>query len=312
MKKQFRSSAQALAGAVLLALPVLLSAVLTGCAAKPRTGPALSAADPEAARRGEYLFDAANCTGCHTDSKHGGARLAGGGALETPFGTYYSRNITPDPVYGIGAWSDADFLQALRRGIAPDGGHYFSAFPFPAFTFMSDRDILDIRAYLATQKPVAQPNRPHDVGFPFDMRLSMVLWRSLYFTPGPLAPDPAQSAAWNRGAYLATAVAHCGECHTPRTALGGLDQDRRFGGNRLSGAPGKLAPNISTDPKDGIGRWQAADIVDLLKSGMTPNGDFVTAPMSEVVDGTAKLTDDDRMAIATYLKSLTAVPGKGG
>jgi mono/diheme cytochrome c family protein len=303
MKRQFRSGAQACAVAILLAL--------ASCEAKPPTGPAPHAADADAARRGEYLFNAANCTNCHTDAKHGGARLAGGGAIETPFGTYYSPNITPDPVYGIGAWSDADFLQALRRGIAPDGGHYFSAFPFPAFTFMSDRDILDIRAYLATQKPVAQPNRPHDVGFPFDMRLSMVAWRALYFTPGPLAPDPAQSAEWNRGAYLTIAVAHCGECHTPRTALGGPELDRRFGGHRLSGATGKLAPNISPDRQDGIGQWPAEDIAELLKSGMTPKGDFVAAPMSEVVDGTAKLTDADRMAIATYLKSVPAVPGKG-
>ena len=304
MTRQFRSGARACAAAILLAL--------AGCEAKPPTGPASHAADADAARRGEYLFNAANCVGCHTDTKHGGARLAGGGAIETPFGTYYSANITPDPVYGIGAWGDADFLQALRRGIAPDGGHYFSAFPFPAFTFMTDRDILDIRAYLATQTPVAQPNRPHDVGFPFDMRLSMVAWRALYFTPGPLAPDPAQSAEWNRGAYLTIAAAHCGECHTPRTALGGPEQNRRFGGHRLSGAQGKLAPNISPDRTDGIGQWRAEDIAELLKSGMMPNGDFVAAPMSEVVDGTAKLTDADRMAIATYLKSLPAVPGKGG
>ncbi len=300
MKRQFGAGA----AAILLAL--------VGCAAQPPAGPAtIATRDPQAARRGEYLFNAGNCVACHTDSKHGGARLAGGGAIETPFGTYYSGNITPDPIYGIGAWSDADFLQALRQGVAPDGSHYFSAFPFPAFTFMTDRDILDIRAYLATQAPVAQPNRPHDVGFPFDMRLSMVAWRALYFTPGPLAPDPAQSAEWNRGAYLTIAVGHCGECHTPRTALGGPDQDHRFGGHRLSGTPGKLAPNISTDRQDGIGQWRAEEIAELLKSGMTPKGDFVAAPMSEVVDGTAKLTDADRMAIATYLKSLPAVPGKG-
>ncbi|MEI9985671.1 MAG: cytochrome c [Aliidongia sp.] len=309
MSRRFHSRAPVWAAAILMALPVLL----TSCATRSHPVPeAVAAADPEAARRGEYLFNAANCVGCHTDKGHGGARLAGGGAIETPFGTYFSRNITPDPAYGIGAWSDADFLHALRDGISPAGEHYFSAFPFPAFTFMTDRDILDIRAYLATQPPVAQANRPHEVSFPYDVRLSMLLWRALYFQPGPLAPDPTRSAEWNRGAYLAIAVGHCGECHTPRTALGGLDQDRRFGGNKLSGPKGKLAPNISTDLKDGIGKWSVDEIAALLKSGMTPDGDFVAAPMSEVVDGTAKLTDADRMALATYLKSGPAVPGKGG
>jgi mono/diheme cytochrome c family protein len=290
---------------------MLLPFLLAGCATKPHSDAVPVAADPAAAKRGEYLFNAADCVGCHTNGKQG-ARLAGGGAVETPFGSYFSRNITPDPVYGIGAWSDADFLRALRQGISPGGEHYFSAFPFPAFTFMTDRDILDIRAYLQTQPPVAQPNRPHEVSFPYDVRLSMVLWRALYFEPGPLAPDPARSAEWNRGAYLATAVSHCGECHTPRTALGGLDQDRRFGGHKLAGSKGKLAPNISTDTTDGIGKWSVGEIADLLKSGMSPDGDFVAAPMSDVVEGTAKLTDADRMAIATYLKSVPAVPGKGG
>ncbi len=291
---------------------LLLLLILAACAEPQPSGPVAGQPDPDAVQRGAYLAEAANCAGCHTDTKHGGARLAGGGAVETPFGTYFSRNITPDPTAGIGAWRDADFLRALRRGVAPDGSHYFSAFPFPAFTFMTDRDILDIRAYLMTQPPAAQPNRPHEVGFPFDVRASMVLWRALYFEPGPFKPDPAQSEVWNRGAYLVTAVAHCGECHTPRTVLGGLDEDRRFGGNKLSGLNGKLAPNISSDEKDGIGKWRAEEIADLLESGMMPNGDFAAAPMSEVVKGTAKLTDADRLAIATYLKTVPPVPGRGG
>jgi mono/diheme cytochrome c family protein len=284
--------------------------LLAACATKPVE--TVAAADPAAAKRGEYLFNAANCVGCHTDKAHGGARLAGGGAVETPFGSYFSRNITPDPTDGIGAWSDADFLHALRDGISPHGEHYFSAFPFPAFTLMTDRDILDIRAYLMTQPPVAQPNRPHQVDFPYDVRLSMLFWRALYFEPGPFKPDPARSAEWNRGAYLARAVSHCAECHTTRTALGGLDDARPLGGNKLAGPKGKLAPNISADPKDGIGKWSEDDIASLLKSGITPDGDFVAAPMSEVVDGTAKLSDADRMAIAAYLKTVPAVTGKGG
>src|SRR6185437_6623101 len=143
-------------------------------------------------RHGEYLFHAANCVGCHTDKEHGGARLAGGGAVPTPFGTFYSRNITPDPVHGIGAWSDADFIRALRDGVSPDGDFYYPAFPFTSFTGMTDRDLLDIKAYLFAQKPVAQTNRAPDTAVP---RFMLGAWRALEFTPGPMSPEP-------RGAYL--------------------------------------------------------------------------------------------------------------
>ena len=293
---------------------VLLLLQLAGCSLAPPPPPVATEAppDPAAVARGAYLVSAANCIGCHWDKAHGGAPFAGGKAIDTPFGAYYSRNITPDPEHGIGNWTDQDFLRALRAGVAPGGGHYFPAFPFPAFTGMSDGDIRDIRAYLRTRPPAATPNRPHEVGFPFDMRLTMVFWRALYFEEGPLRPDPSQSAEWNRGAYLVKAVAHCGECHTPRTWLGGLDRDRAFNGGTLAGPGAKHAPNITPDAKDGIGKWSVGDITALLRTGITPQGDVVSAPMSEVVEGTAKLTDGDRKAIATYLKTLTPLPGKGG
>jgi mono/diheme cytochrome c family protein len=291
---------------------MLALAAVVACSAQ--TGPVAdrAAPDPDAPRRGQYLFDAANCVECHTDTKNGGARLAGGEAIGTPFGNYFSRNITPDPTYGIGQWRDRDFLQALRQGIAPGGGHYFPAFPFRAFTGMTDRDILDIKAYLMTQAPVAQANKPHDVSFPFDVRGIMVLWRLIYFTQGPLESDPAQSVAWNRGAYLANAVSHCGECHTPRNFLGAPDNRRRFAGLRHAGSPARPAPNLTPDPIDGIGTWSLDDIATVLKTGITPKGDFVLAPMSDVVNGTSKLTDDDRHAIAVYLKSLPAQSTTGG
>ncbi|MBV8653021.1 MAG: cytochrome c [Alphaproteobacteria bacterium] len=268
--------------------------------------------DPAAAARGQYLANAANCVGCHTDKEHGGALFAGGKAVDTPFGAYYSHNITPDPVNGIGAWSDADFLRALRRGVSPTGAHYFPAFPYTSFTRMTDDDIRDIHAYLLTLTPEPTKNRPHDVSFPYDVRLTMVPWRMLYFTPGVFQPDPNHDATWNRGAYLVTAVAHCGECHTPRDFLGAVEDDRAFGGGTLYGPGAKHAPNITPDPADGIGKWSLDNIVTVLKFGQLPNGDFVSAPMSEVVTGTAKLTDADRMAIAVYVKSLPPVPGKGG
>lgn len=276
----------------------------------------MSSSDPGAVTRGEYLVAAANCAGCHTDKDphsdkdRGGTRFAGGKAIDTPFGAFYSRNITFDPAHGIGAWSDSDFLTALRTGISPTGAHYFAAFPFPSFTMMTDRDILDIKAYLSAQPPSPAVNRPHDVPFPLDMRLVMVPWRALYFSEGPFVPNAAQSAEWNRGAYLATAVVHCPECHTPRNFLGALKDDRRFAGAPIYG-PGKhYAPNITSDPHDGIGTWSAGDVVDLLKSGITPKGDFVGGPMAEVVAGTAKLTEADRRAVAVYVKSLPPLPSK--
>jgi mono/diheme cytochrome c family protein len=289
-----------------------MAVVSCGGEAPVATVAPIAAPDPAAVARGQYLVQAANCIGCHTDKEHGGALLAGGKAVETPFGAYYSRNITPDPVNGIGAWSDADFHRALRRGISPAGAHYFPAFPFPSFTRLTDSDISDIRAYLATQPPQPTQNRPHDVSFPFDVRLTMVPWRALYFTPGPFQPDPNRDATWNRGAYLVTAVAHCGECHTPRNFLGAIEADRSFGGGTLVGPGVKHAPNITPDPADGIGKWSPDDIATVLKIGLIPGGDFVGAPMSEVVSGTAKLTDADRTAIAVYLKSVPPVPGKGG
>jgi mono/diheme cytochrome c family protein len=300
------------AAALTLALVAILAACGTQTVAVSGHGPALISADPDASARGEYLFNAADCVGCHSDTKNGGARLAGGKAIETPFGAYFSRNITPDPTYGIGAWSDSDFLRALRQGISPTGAHYFPAFPYTSFTGMTDRDILDIKAYLMTQPAVAQANKPHDVPFPFDARATMVLWRGLYFTEGPFVADATQTAEWNRGAYLVNAVSHCGECHTPRNLLGAVESSRRFAGTTPSDPKVKSAPNITSDPRDGIGSWSLDDIARVLKTGVTPKGDFVAGPMADVVEGTGKLTDGDRRAIALYLKSVPPQSGKGG
>jgi mono/diheme cytochrome c family protein len=280
----------------------------------PRAAASAAPPDPAAAARGEYLFNAAGCLGCHTDKEHGGARLAGGKAIPSAFGTFTSRNITPDPVYGIGAWSPEDFLHALRSGISPSGERYFPAFPFTSFTLMSDRDILDIRAYLFSQpaQPADSHAPPRDVPFPFNVPFSTAPWRVLYFSEGPWAPDPTRDATWNRGAYLVKAVGHCGECHTPRNWLGAPDGARAFNGNRLWGPGAKRAPNITPEARDGIGQWSVDDIATLLKTGITPTGDVVAAPMADIVEGTGKLTDVDRRAIAIYLKSVPALAGKGG
>jgi mono/diheme cytochrome c family protein len=264
------------------------------------------AADDAQLRRGEVLFLAADCAACHTDVKGGGAALAGGRPLATPFGTFYGPNITSDKRYGIGAWSEAEFRRALRDGIGRAGEHLFPVFPYPAFSGMSERDIGDLYAYLQSRPGVAQANKPHAVSWPFRWRFLQVFWRWLFFSPGPLEPVAGESAEWNRGRYLAEAVVHCQECHTPRNLLGGLKTGRAFAGNP-QGPDGMKVPNITADGETGIGKWTLDDVVALLKTGQTPEMDFVGSGMAEVVKGTAALSDPDRHAIAVYIKSQRAV-----
>ncbi|MGH7126634.1 MAG: c-type cytochrome [Stellaceae bacterium] len=268
----------------------------------------LAQADDEAVKRGAYLFATADCAGCHTDAKNNGKPLAGGRALATPFGTFYGPNITPDPKFGIGEWTEAQFHRALREGIAPGRTHLFPVFPFPSFTGLTDADIADLYAFLKTQEPVPQPNKPHDVTPPFGFRFGLVFWRLLFFDEGPWRPDPAHDAVWNRGSYLANAVVHCGECHTPRNFLGAMKTSQTFAGNP-KGPDGQRAPNITPDPEKGIGKWSYEDIETVLKTGQLPYFDQVGSGMAEVVKGTSQLTDEDRHAIAVYLKTLKAVPG---
>jgi mono/diheme cytochrome c family protein len=270
--------------------------------------PGLAAAAPDEAaiKRGETVFNAADCVGCHTDVKGGGKRLAGGRPLATPFGTFFSPNITPDKETGIGSWSLADFRRALREGKAPQGYYYFPVFPFPSFTGMSDQDVADLYAYLQAQEAVAQPAKPHAVKPPFGWRFTLFGWRLLFFKEGPLSPVPTKDAVWNRGAYLVNAVVHCPECHTPRNLLGGLRNSRALSGNP-EGPDGQKTPNITPDPETGIGRWSEAEIVELLKTGTTPSFDTVGSGMGEVVKSTGLLPEADLKAIATYLKSLAPI-----
>lgn len=261
-------------------------------------GGASSAAE-DAVARGEYLVHAGGCVSCHTAP--GGVKFTGGRALATPFGTFYSPNITPDRETGIGAWSDADFRRALRQGVRPDGAHYFPVFPYPSFTGITDDDARAIKAYLLSLPPVHAPARPHDVGFPFSWRFLQVGWRLLFFDEGPFKPDSKRDVAYNRGAYLVTALAHCGECHTPRNFLGAVDSDRALAGNP-DGPDGQKVPNITPDLKAGIGDWDKDDIATLLKTGETPEHAQVKGAMHEAIeDGLKYLTDEDRQAIATYL-----------
>lgn len=256
--------------------------------------------------RGEYVLAMGGCVACHTDQKNGGALLAGGRELATPFGTFYSSNITPDPDAGIGGWTAGDFVRAMREGLSPDGQHYYPAFPYPSYTKMTEQDLVDLKAYLDAVEPVSEQVRPHDLGFPFNIRQTLAGWKLLFFDVGTFEPDAGQSESWNRGAYLVQGPGHCGECHSPRNPLGGPDLSRYLAGNPV-GAEGKATPNI-TPHDSGIADWSANDIAFALESGLTPDYDSFGAGMGEVVkDGTSKLTKEDREAIAEFLLALPPV-----
>jgi mono/diheme cytochrome c family protein len=255
------------------------------------------------AKRGAYLAKAAGCLGCHTEETQGAVPYAGGRALKTPFGTFFGPNITPHPEAGIGRWSEADFLRALREGRRPDGAHYFPAFPYPSFTRIADADARDLWAYLRGLPPQAKPSRSHELGFPFNLRFLVGLWKSLYFAPGPIAADAARAPALNRGEYLVNALGHCGECHTPRTWLGGPEKAKAFAGAKL--AEGGGAPNLTPAR---LKKWDDAELKEFLSSGLTPDGDVVGDTMGEVIrNTTGQLTPQDLAAVVAYLRSLPAL-----
>ena len=263
--------------------------------------------DTRVLSRGEYVYRAADCFGCHTDTKHGGGDLAGGRALKTAFGTFYSPNITPDKETGLGQWSEQNFMRALREGLGRNREHLYPAFPYTSFTRMSDADVHALWMYLRSRPAVKQANKPHNLKWLVSARSLVGLWKMLYFTPGAYKPDPWKSISWNRGAYLVEAVAHCGECHTPRNALGGAKANMRYAGTRV-GPENSVVPNITPDKKTGIGKWRSGELITYLGNGMTPDGDFAGGPMAEVIDNSLQyLHKDDLAAIAEYIRSQPAV-----
>lgn len=252
------------------------------------------------AKRGEYLAQAAGCKGCHTEAKEGAVAYAGGRELETPFGTFYGPNITPHANAGIGRWSEADFRRALRQGERPDGAHYFPAFPYPSFTRITDADVADLWAYFRSLPPSDRASREHELRIPFGWRFLVGFWKMLYFQPGPVAPAAGRAAELNRGEYLVNALGHCGECHTPRTLLGGPDRARYLAGAKL--AEGGGAPNLTPTR---LKKWNDAELKDFLGYGLTPDGDVVGDTMGEVIrNTTGKLTPADLSAMVAYLRSL--------
>ncbi len=285
------------------ALALLGALVLTAEAALGDESPP---SDPEL-RKGEYLLRAAGCAVCHTDTENDGALLAGGRAINTPFGVFYSPNITPHDNAGIGAWSTRQFLAALARGEGPHGRRYAPVFPYTAYARMRREDMLAVYAYLQSVPAAAAANRAHQIPWFLRLRFANRAWQWLFFRPGAWQPDSARSSTWNRGAYLVEAVTHCAECHSPRNRLGAIIEDQRFSGTR-DGPDGETAPNITPDHETGIGSWDRADLMDYLRKGRKPDGDYAGGLMAEVVDGMlAHLTSNDRGAIVTYLLALEPI-----
>lgn len=257
-------------------------------------------------KRGEYVSKAAGCLGCHTEEKKDAVAYAGGRALKTPFGTFYGPNITPHREAGIGAWSEADFVRAMREGRRRDGANLFPAFPYPSFTRMSDGDLRDLWAYLRSLPASSLPSRPHELGFFFRWRFLITIWKWFFFTPGAFTPDAAKSAVLNRGAYLVQALGHCGECHTPRNFLGAPKQSRLLAGAKL----GETAvPNITPTRLKKLGD---GELKEVLRTAMTADGDVLAESMAEVVrNTTSQLTEVDLGAMIAYLRSLPALPDEG-
>ena len=255
----------------------------------------------ETIARGKAMATAADCASCHTADPS--KPFAGGKRIDTPFGAIYSPNLTPDRDTGIGAWSDAEFLRALRYGIGRDGSHYYPAFPYPNFTKMIRDDIFAIRAWLATLPPVHNTPPPPQLRWPLNYRVVMRLWNYLFFQPGIFEPDQNKSTAWNRGGYLVTGAAHCGACHTPKNLFGADRRGRTFGGGQIAGW---FAPRLDGAVRSGLKSWSADDIVEYLSSGRNGKS-HADGPMAEVVvNSTSKMSDGDISAIAVYLKDLPA------
>jgi len=271
-------------------------------AADPTGAPAeLASADP--VKHGEYLVRAADCMVCHTAP--GGAPYAGGLAISLPFGTLYTTNITPDRDTGIGKYSDADFLNAVQHGIRWDGTRLYPAMPYPSYTLMTDADVLAIKAYLFSQPAVHAENRADTLTFPYNQRWAMIFW-SIAFNPNTrFAPNTSQSPEWNRGAYLAEALAHCGECHTPRNLAFALDNRKKYAG---AVAEGWKAFNISSDKDTGIGAWNDEELASYLATGHANGRGTAAGPMGEAVDQSfGYLTKGDLNALVNYVRSVPAV-----
>jgi mono/diheme cytochrome c family protein len=293
-------------------LPVIVLALLGAAAFWFITAPqhvpasALAAYTPNL-DNGKSMFLVGGCATCHaTPKQEDKTRLGGGLGLKSPFGTFFTPNISPDRKDGIGGWSEADFVTAMWKGTSPDGSHYYPAFPYTSYQRMKLEDVRDLFAYLKTLPPVEGKSRDHDLPIHFKIRRLLGGWKFLFLDGQQFKPDPSKSAEWNRSAYLVNGPGHCAECHSPRNVFGAIIASQRFtGGPDPEGGDGWV-PNITPA---GIGDYSQRDIERILETGDMPNGDSVGGAMTTVVDNISKLSAEDRAAIAVYLKSLPPVEG---
>jgi mono/diheme cytochrome c family protein len=293
-----------LAGVVVLACVAAAGFFFWPASLEPVAASASQPAGAALIARGEYLAKAADCTSCHTVP--GGEPFAGGVAFRLPFGTIYAPNITPDPETGIGAWSDAEFVRALHKGIDRDGNNLYPAFPYVSYALLSTDDVLAIRAYLATQRPVRAEAPRNELRFPFNQRYALRAWNLLFLPGHRLTPDPAKNAAWNRGAYMVEALGHCGECHTPRNMMMALDDNRTFAGAEQVGWH---AYNLTSDRTSGLGGWSDAQLAQYLSTGRADGHGPASGPMAEAVENSLRyLTQDDIHAMIAYLRGVAPQP----
>ena len=257
--------------------------------------------------RGAYIARTSNCISCHTDVKDGSPLLGGGRPIITKFGTFFSPNITADPINGIGQWTLEDFRNALTQGISPQGEHYYPVFPYTSFSAMSAADSQDLWRYLKSVQPFKTVNRKHQIKFPFSLSLALRLWKKAFFRFKLFQFNPEKSLRWNRGIYLVEVLGHCQECHSPRNFMGALSKKSAYSGAKHPTDDGYI-PNITPDPTSGIGHWDEDDISWFLETGFLPDGDITSGVMAEIVEtSTSQLTTGDRQAIATFLKSLRPI-----
>ncbi len=261
-----------------------------------------SAPSSDVVARGAYLANAADCVACHTAKE--GKPLAGGLAMNTPFGTIVTPNITPDKATGIGSWTDEQFYRVMHEGVGHRGEYLYPVMPFPWYTNVTRNDVMAIRAWLAAQPAVSRKREPNHLTFPFSVRAALLAWRTAFFKVGAFTPDRSQPTDVNRGAYLVNGLAHCGECHNARKVVGASQWQGALQGGVIDSW---YAPNITSDVRDGIGAWSTDEIATYLKTGVSPGKGIALGPMAETVHSLSKLDDDDLHAIAAYLKSTAPV-----
>lgn len=296
---------------VLILILVVLGVPIAFGLTRPGTVPASAlgsySANPD---NGRTMFFAGGCASCHaTPNQDDPMQLGGGRELVSSFGTFRAPNLSPHVRDGIGAWTEADFVNAMLKGTSPAGEHYYPAFPYTSYARMTVADVRDLFAFLRTLPPVEGQPPAHDLSFPFNVRAGIGFWKLRYFDGAPAPRDDSKPEQWNRGAYLVEGPGHCAECHSPRDFLGGIVAARRMAGGPNPAGEGTV-PNITQHP-DGIADWTEEEIAELLEAGLTPDFDKVAGDMALVVRNTGQLSADDRQAMAHYLKSLPPAAAQG-